>query len=67
MWLSYGAKLTPKDVRAIREALADGETGTILAARYGVTRGMISHIRQGRTWRRTGTGNNENGGESWNV
>lgn len=46
-------KLTVVQVRDIRKALTDGESGAAIARRYGVTRGAISHIRAGRNWRDT--------------
>lgn len=53
VWISYGMTLTPVDVQTIRERLEAGETGQALAVEYGVTRGMISHIKQRRVWRDT--------------
>lgn len=43
-----GQKLTVEDVRAIRTS---AEAGTVLGARYGVSRSMISKIRLRRWWR----------------
>jgi hypothetical protein len=48
-----GRKLTLEDVEAIRAALAEGESRNSLAAQYGVTPGMISHIKTGHSWRTT--------------
>lgn len=45
------AKLTSDDVASIRRAHSDGETYRALAARYGVTYGMIGHICRGVCWR----------------
>jgi RimJ/RimL family protein N-acetyltransferase len=44
-------RLTPENVRAIRAALAAGAKQVDLARRYGVTKGHISHIATGRTWK----------------
>jgi hypothetical protein len=43
-----GLKLTNEAVQAIRAAV--GESSAALAARHGVSRSMISHIRTGRAW-----------------
>jgi hypothetical protein len=43
-----GLKLSNEDVAAIRAAT--DEPRAVLAARYGVSPGMISHIRHGRAW-----------------
>lgn len=46
------SKLTEDDVRAIRAALANGtESVSQLAAKFGVTVGMIRHIAKGRSWK----------------
>lgn len=42
------AKLTAEQVREIRSAVG---THTEIAARYGVTRSLVSLIRSGRIWR----------------
>jgi hypothetical protein len=42
-----GHKLANEDVQAIR---ASSESRAMLAARYGVTPGMISHVRTGHSW-----------------
>lgn len=47
------AKLTAQAVREIRQRLADGEQGKMLAAEYGVATGRISAIKTGRGWKRT--------------
>ena len=44
------AKVTEKDVLAIRAASATGESQSSLAKRYGVTVANISLIRRGVTW-----------------
>lgn len=44
------AKLTELDVMLIRERLASGELGTILAQEYGVRTSTISSIRTRRSW-----------------
>jgi hypothetical protein len=43
----YAAKLSQKQVDAIRQS---AERGTVLAARYGVTKSTISCIRRGKIW-----------------
>lgn len=48
--LSGGAKLTPQDVRQIREAQRSGERQKDLAARFCVDRKTIGHIVHRRTW-----------------
>lgn len=42
------AKVTPEQVREIR---ASKEPGTILAARYRITKTAVSYIRKFKTWR----------------
>jgi len=44
------AKLSDSDVVEIRKMLADNQTLVSIAARYGVTAGCISQIKQGRSW-----------------
>lgn len=44
-------KLSADDVRAIRVALAAGETHTAIGARYGVDKGTISNIKRGVCYR----------------
>lgn len=46
-----GAILTASDVRQIRAAIGAGESQPAVARRYGVSRGAISSIVQGRTWK----------------
>lgn len=45
-----GRKLTSEQVAEIRTGLTLGETRNALAARYGVSRGMISHIKTRHSW-----------------
>ena len=45
------AKLTDKDILAIQAAFEAGERDSVLAQRYGVTSGVISSIRLGKTWK----------------
>lgn len=45
---SAHAKLTDQDVTAIRQAIG---THDEIAARYGVTRPTVSHIRERKTWK----------------
>jgi hypothetical protein len=44
-------KLTPDQVQQIRELLSQGKTHEEIASRFGVTRGAISPIGRGLTWR----------------
>ena len=46
------AKLTESDVAAIRERLGRGETQRGIAADFGVSQPLISHIASGRNWTR---------------
>lgn len=46
--LSARARITWKIAREIRSS---SETLEALAARYGVSRSCVSHVRSGRTWR----------------
>ena len=43
-------KLTIDQVRTIRKRLASGAVGRHLADEYGVSFGLISHIKNDRTW-----------------
>lgn len=45
------SKLTEMDVARIRERLATRETLVSIAADYGVSFGLIGHIKSGRAWR----------------
>lgn len=45
-----GCKLDADDVRAIRLALAAGETQRSIARRYGVDQTQVSHIHRRRSW-----------------
>lgn len=45
------AKLTEQDVRQIRAALSGGESTTLLAEKYGVTKMSIQDIKQNRHWK----------------
>jgi hypothetical protein len=44
-------KLTPSDVAKIREAIAGGDRGALVARRFGVAKTTVSAIRCGRIWR----------------
>lgn len=44
------AKLSEQDVLKIRKALARGEQGKLIAARYKVTPTAISYIRNRKVW-----------------
>ncbi len=45
------SKLTPDQVLTILTRLSNGEQLTRLAQEYGVSRGLIGHIKRGRNWR----------------
>jgi hypothetical protein len=47
----HSAKLTDDGVRVIRTRLAAGEMHTVIAKDYGVTKGAISCIARGKTWK----------------
>lgn len=49
------AKLHEADITTIRARLNDGATCISLALEYGVTEGMIRHIKKGRSWRHVGS------------
>ena len=49
-----GAKVTEKQVIAIRERFAAGELRDALAAEYGITPDSIGYIVSGRSWRHVG-------------
>ena len=44
-------KLREADVRRIRAMIEQGTPQTVIAAKYGVTQGMIAAIKARRTWR----------------
>lgn len=46
------AKLTDDQVRAIRVSISNGESLKSLAERYGVSKGAVAHIKQGRSYQR---------------
>lgn len=46
------ARLTASHIRAIRRAAARGVMQKVLAARYGVTRGYVSHVVRGTRWKK---------------
>lgn len=48
----YSSKLTEADVEEILKS--PDESGNALSERYGVCIGVISHIRQGYTWKHVG-------------
>ena len=52
----HSSKLTDADVRAIREAHAEGVEYRELARKYGVSRSNIWYVVSGQTWRRTSAG-----------
>lgn len=45
------AKLTERQVRDIRAAVAAGEKRAVIAARFGVSTQTIMRIARGQTWR----------------
>ena len=48
---NHFAKLTETIVIEIRHALANGATNSTIQKKYGLSKGAVSHIRTGRTWR----------------
>lgn len=44
------AKFTDEQVREIRVSISSGDSLNTLAKRYGVSKGTIAHIRQGRSY-----------------
>ena len=50
----HGAKLKESEVVTIRERLAAGELGVMLAEEYGVIPATVSVIRTGRLWPHAG-------------
>jgi hypothetical protein len=50
----HATKLTADDVQAIRLRLAAGERQATIARDYSVHQVMISKIKTGRSWSRTG-------------
>ena len=46
-----GAKITMDMARAIKTAIAAGETGRSIALRFGIHFASVSDIKQGKTWR----------------
>lgn len=48
--LQGGARLTARDVRAIRAAVERGELHRVVAARHGVSRSSVGQIVQRKTW-----------------
>jgi hypothetical protein len=47
-------KLTPADVRRLRQQRADGAPSARLALEYGVSVATVHDVCAGRSWRRTG-------------
>lgn len=47
----HNSKLTKEQVREIRETPHFHGSGTMLANKFGVSRGLISSVRYGRVWR----------------
>ena len=45
------SKLTRDQVTDIKQSLAAGERGSVLARRYGVARNAIQQIKDGKSWR----------------
>jgi hypothetical protein len=46
------SRLNDRDVTSIRTRLANGETHSSIAKKYGVARSTISWIKSGKTWRK---------------
>ena len=47
------SKLSEDDVKNIRRRFGNGEFGTIIAKDYGVSPGLIYHIKNGKAWKHT--------------
>lgn len=47
---NWNTKLDPEKVRAIRRLLADGQTPQEVANKFGMSRGAIRKIADGKTW-----------------
>lgn len=47
------SKLSELDVLEIRKGLERGMTGAVLAAKYGIHKNTVYHIKKNRTWRET--------------
>lgn len=48
------AKLSDSEVRDIKKALKEGQTGNLIAKKYSVTRATISNIKNGKNWKHIG-------------
>lgn len=48
---NYKTKIDADDVREIRKRLANGETQTLIAKSFNITKATISQIALGRTWK----------------
>jgi hypothetical protein len=46
----WNSKLTAPDVRKIRRLLSAGETKSVIASKFDVSRGAIEQIKKGATW-----------------
>lgn len=44
------ARLDPESVRAIRASLQAGESAADIAARHGISKMAVLHVRSGRSW-----------------
>lgn len=44
------SKLSEKDVIAIKKRLGEGEAGIKIASDFGVSNGLVGHIKHGRAW-----------------
>lgn len=49
--IAHATKMSMNDAEEIRAELALGEKQQVLAARYGVSQSMISHIKRRHRWR----------------
>lgn len=47
----WNSKFTENQVKEIKQRLKKGESVTIIAKDYSVTKGTISHIKNGRNWK----------------
>lgn len=43
-------RLTERDVLETRRLLAEGVRGTVIAAKFGISKNTVYHVKKGRTW-----------------
>jgi len=49
--MNSNARLACADVRDVRSRLANGDTHKAISERFGISIGMVSHIKSGRRWK----------------